>query len=189
MKNKKKKTHTLSEAMTAVVEEKEQERAGERERGEWKSCWCASLTAVSGRSTCALKRRHRADDDDDNGATTNRARQPITTRYRIRIKITIEVAIGIYCYLCLILSGSWATCPKRTRSSFNREFDKDENIIIMWIAEWIPSECVCVPTSSVECCWMVCAKRIEALPRSRRRIQANAVEFQLKTQNLFLIYV
>lgn len=127
--------------MTAVAEEKERERAGER--GEWKSCWCASLTAVSGRSTCALKRRHRADDDND-GATTNRARQPITNRIRIRIKITIEVAIGIYRYLCLILSGSWATCPKRTRSSFNREFDKDENIIIMWIAEWIPSVCVCV---------------------------------------------
>lgn len=206
-KTKKKHTHTKRGNDSCSWRERAREREGER--GEWKSWWCASLTAVSGRSTCALKRRHRADDDDDDdGATTNRARQPITNRIRTRIKIRIEVAIGIYRYLCLclILSGSWATCPKRTRSSFNREFDKDENIIIMWIAEWIPSECVCADfecwvlngvcqkdwgvaqeqaTDSRKCCWISIKKtklvphlRITMEGTERKGLQFNAITRQ-----------
>lgn len=175
---KQKKNNTNTKRGNDSCSWRERQREWVRERGEWKSCWCASLTAVSGRSTCALKRRHRA---NDNGATTSRARQPITNRNRIKIRI--EVAIGIYPYLSVFVSVSFSRGVGLLAQNAHVQVSignlTKTNIIIMWIAEWIPSECV--PTSSVEC-WMVCAKRIEALPRSRRRIRANAVEFQLKNR-------
>lgn len=61
------------------------------------------------------------------------------------------------------------------------------NIIIMWMAEWIPSECV--PTSSVEC-WMngVCQKDW-GVAQEQATDSGKCCWISIKkTQNLFLIY-
>lgn len=171
--------------MTAVAEEKDRESEWERGRGREGRVKELLMRLAYGRfrsehvRTKEETQSQRQRSHHQQSEATNHKPKPNQNQNR-----SCNRDLSLSLCLCLFLAGSLATCPKRTRSSFNREFDKDEHY--NYVNSWMNTKWVCADFE----CWVlngVCQKDW-GVAQEQATDSGKCCWISIKKQNLFLIY-
>lgn len=178
--------------MTAVAEEKDRESEWEKGRGRGREGRVKELLMrlAYGRfrsehvRTKEETQSQRQRSHHQQSEATNHKPKPNQNQNR-SCNRDLSLSLSLCLCLCLFLAGSWATCPKRTRSSFNREFDKDEHY--NYVNGWMNTKWVCADFE----CWVlngVCQKDW-GVAQEQATDSGKCCWISIKkTQNLILIY-
>lgn len=173
--------------MTAVAEEKDRESEWERGRGREGRVKELLMRLAYGRfrsehvRTKEETQSQRQRSHHQQSEATNHKPKPNQNQNR---SCNRDLSLSLCLCLCLFLAGSWATCPKRTRSSFNWEFDKDEHY--NYVNSWMNTKWVCADFE----CWVlngVCQKDW-GVAQEQATDSGKCCWISIKKQNLFLIY-